>query len=100
MTSQNDNPAANFKKAKEEILATAWKEAPPAEVVQGTEPMDMFIQHYLTKAFNPNAYTWLKATQEDAIFVITTSANSSKAGAEISQAQVKTILDKHAAPAR
>jgi hypothetical protein len=94
-----DKATSVMKQAKEEILTTAWKQAPAKEEVERFDMVDQFIRHYLIKHFNAEAYTWLKATPEDAVFTIHCLAESSKEGAQISQDEVKKILDKCAAKA-
>ena len=95
-----DRATSVMKQAKEEILYTAWKETPPAEKVEKFDFLDNNIRHYLIKHFKPQAYTALKASPEDTLFVIQCLAESSKPGAQISQDEVKAILHKHAAAAR
>ena len=92
----NENPMELVKQLKREILSTAWSQEPPDERVRNDEVMDKFIHHYLTLKFNPGAYTWLKASAADALFVIQTSAEASKEGAQISMAKTKAILDRPA----
>lgn len=94
-----DKAQSLMKQAKEEILATAWRETPPARDIERFDHLDQGIRHYLIKHFNPQAYTWYKATPEDTLFLIQWAAECTKSGARISQDEIKTILHKHAGPA-
>ena len=87
---------AATKPAKEEILNAATGNAVPPEKLQRFDMMDQFIRHYLTLKFNPTAYTWMKASTEDALFVIKSEAESVKEGATISFGKLRNILDRHA----
>ncbi|MEZ0224817.1 MAG: hypothetical protein ACAH83_09710 [Alphaproteobacteria bacterium] len=92
-----DKANALIKQVKEEILATAWREAPSPEQVQKPEFLDMAIGTYLVKYFNPQVKTALKVQLEGALFMIQSTAETSKPGAQISEDEVKAILHKHAA---
>jgi hypothetical protein len=92
-----DKAQSLMKQVKEEILSVARRETPPAKDIDRFDHLDMGIRHYLIKHFNPQAYTWYKATPEDTLFLIQWAAEVSQAGARISQDEVKTILHKHAA---
>jgi hypothetical protein len=91
-----DKATTVMKQAKEEILATAWKEAPPPAEIARFDVADHFIRHYLAKHFNPQAYTALRVTPELALVTIQSFAQNRKPGAQISQDEIKTILLKHA----
>jgi len=79
-----------IKQAKAELLLTAGKSEPPAAFVAQDDIMDMMLREY----FNPAS----KLPPEMTLNAITTGAQMCKAGAEITEAQVKTILEKYKAP--
>ncbi|MEZ0225682.1 MAG: hypothetical protein ACAH83_14090 [Alphaproteobacteria bacterium] len=92
-----DKAQSLMKQAKEEILATAWRETPSAKDIDRFDHLDEGIRHYLTKHFNPEADTGYKATPEDTLFLIQWAVECEKSGARISQDEIKAILHKHAA---
>ena len=79
-------PDNYIKLAKAEILRTAGKDEPPASFVAQDDIMDMMLKEY----FNPAS----RAPQAMTLNAITMGAQMAKAGAEISEPQVKAILDK------
>lgn len=91
-----DKATSVMKEAKEEILTTAWKTPPSPEQVEKFEYLDQYIRHYLIKHFNPNAYTWMKITPDDTLFIVKSLAEGGKPAATISTDKVKEILVRKA----
>ncbi len=75
-----------IKLAKAEILRTAAKEEPPASFVAQEDIMDMMLKEY----FNPAS----RVPQAMTLNALTMGGQMAKGGADISEAQVKAILDK------
>ncbi|HYD17549.1 MAG TPA: hypothetical protein VEF76_03625 [Patescibacteria group bacterium] len=86
-----------IKAIKQELLAVASGAEPDPAMVARTQPVDLFIQQYLTLKFNAFARTRLHASLDDSVFVIHADAESAAPGAAITKEQVVTILDKYGA---
>ena len=79
----------DLKKVKEEILRVAFKATPDPAIVERNDGMDFALHQY----FNSNVRKIM--TPNDAIYVLHANAEMKKEGAQISEAEVKQILDKY-----
>lgn len=78
----------DIKAIKAEILETAGRSKPPQSFVDQNDMFDMGIREY----FNPAS----RAPQAMTLNMLQCAASMCKGGADITEAEIKAILDRHA----